>query len=370
MSDLTIFNESCGVFPGVNAPQFFQLEQLVLISQKTGCQIPSLGLFGEASTGKTTSTKILAREAKYEFIVFNAVDIKSFEYIHDILYDKFYDTTGGFVPWSDGGLYIPSSKTLVLIDEAHKLKPSVQTQFLSALESKGPCSPESPNTFLTNNITWVFATTDPSSLVYPLTTRLHQITFDQYSTDDIKHIISMKHKNFSDEALTILAQCSKLVPRTAIRNADLLLATTESKTLITEEDAASFAKQFLNMETNGVDSIDKRILIYLNTYKKKVEPVDQISLAGFTKIKEQLETKGLTNLSKAEHKEYNRAKFQTIMLTEKINRAEPQPKSRQDISMACRLLDLKDLELRLSYLEKLSMIEKTPKGIILAKEYR
>jgi hypothetical protein len=58
------------------------------------------------------------------------------------------------------------------------------------------------------------------------------------------------------------------------------------------------------------------------------------------------------------------------MLEHKLATAEYVAKSRQDISLACRVLDLGDLEKRLSYLEKLSMIVKTPKGIMLDEQYR
>ena len=57
------------------------------------------------------------------------------------------------------------------------------------------------------------------------------------------------------------------------------------------------------------------------------------------------------------------------MLEAKLKNIEYSPKSRQDISLACRLLDLKELETRLTFLEKLSFIQKTPKGILLGEQY-
>ena len=61
MTNLKIFNETNNIYPGVNTPQFSQLEQLADITNTSGCQLLNLGLFGEASTGKTTSVEILAK---------------------------------------------------------------------------------------------------------------------------------------------------------------------------------------------------------------------------------------------------------------------------------------------------------------------
>ena len=372
MTDLLFFNEQNKVYPGINRPYFAQLEQFALLAKNNNFQIPNLGMFGEASTGKTTSSKLLAKAAGYNFLDINAVDIKTSFGLHDMLYDMFIDASNDtFVRYKNGKSYTPVDKIIILIDEAHSLKESVQTYFLSLLERKtGPFDEARDLTFLLDNITWVFATTDSSKLLYPLTTRLHPITFDQYTRDDIKHIIAIKYKQIEDAGLTILAQCSKLVPRAALRNSEMCVSSVAKDTPITEEVVAGFVKNFLNMETNGIDSIDKRILLYLTSYKKKVAPNELIALSGFSKIKEELENKGLSNLTQEEHQLYNRAKFQTMILTEQVNAAEPIPKGRQDISLACRLLDLRDLEVRLSYLESIGFIEKTTRGIVLAKEYR
>jgi hypothetical protein len=122
--------------------------------------------------------------------------------------------------------------------------------------------------------------------------------------------------------------------------------------------------------TDEIDNTDKRILAYLITYQRATSSSDEIILAGFTKIKTKLEAKGLKTLSVREHKEYNIAKFQTMMLIERLDTSEPIPKSIEDISSACKSLNLKDLELRLSKLETLEMIEKIPNGIAISKKYR
>jgi hypothetical protein len=138
---------------------------------------------------------------------------------------------------------------------------------------------------------------------------------------------------------------------------------------ITEAQVEEFAKKALAMETNGIDAIDKRILLYLSHNKKKIAPVDEISLQAFKEVVARFEKKGIDKLSSSEHKEYNRNMFNVAMLEHKLNTAEYVAKSRQDISLACRVLDLGDLEKRLSYLEKLGFVTKTSKGISLVEKY-
>lgn len=371
MTNFKIFNESNNIYTGINTPQFSQLEQLAELSNSHNLQLPHIGMFGEASTGKTTSTKLLADSCNYLFLVYNAMDFSSLEEFHNILFNRFKTLNSGEYAINNGFFGIPTKKTVILIDEAQELKNSIQTALLSVLTKKsGVFSEILQYTFLIDNITWVLATTDSSKLIYPLTTRLVPITFNQYTLEDIKHIIFMKYPLISNGGLEIMAKCSKLVPRIAIRNSEFLVSSNKMLEIISEEKTEKFAKTFLGCEKNGVDGIDKRILAYLTLYQKQIKPIDKISLSGFTKIKTHLEEKGLSSLSSYEHREYNKAKFQIFMLTEKINNAPPIPKSRQDISLACRLLDLKDLEVRLSFLEGLNFIEKTPKGICISEQYR
>lgn len=374
---LTIFNEANGVYPGVNTPQFTQLEYLVSTAKKTNTVIPSLGLFGEASSGKTFSAKLIAKAVGYNFLYFNASALtpKTFysvvtnAVLEVIRKDKL--VYKAVLRESNSALVYESKiPFVILLDEAHELHKDIQTLLLTSLQEKGVFNPnEDCDSILLNNITWIFATTDPSKLLYPLTTRLFQITFDQYSKEDIMNMIRIKHKVISNLGLEILANCSKFVPRVALQYADHLV-NLHADSLITEKEVEDFVKNALAMDLNGIDQIDKRILLYLANNKKKIAPVDEISLQAFKELAERYEKKGISKLSAAEHKEYNRAKFNVSMLSKKIETAEFVAKSRQDISLACRLLDLGDLEKRLSFLEKLSLIDKTSKGIMLHESYR
>lgn len=377
MSELTIFNEANGVYPGVNTPQFTQLEYIVSNAKKTNTIIPSLGLFGEASSGKTSSAKLIAQAAGYNFLYFNASSLSTSNFFKTItkpVLEIIRKDKSLFIPRprrnANAFVYESTVPFVILIDEAHEMNKDIQTLFLSALQDKDVLNrDEDVSTIGLKNITWIFATTDSSKLLYPLTTRLFSVVFDQYSKEDIMNIVRIKHKLISNGGLEIIANCSKLVPRVALQYAEQLSNMHQDKP-ITEVEVTEFAKNALAMEINGIDAIDKRLLLYLSNNKKKIAPVDEISLQAFKEAVARYEKKGIANLSNAEHKEYNRAQFNVTVLTHKIATAEFVAKSRQDISLACRILDLGDLEKRLSYLEKLNKITKTPKGVMLHEQYR
>jgi len=373
---LTIFNESNGIYPGVNEPQFAQLEYLINTTKEVNTIMPSLGLFGEASTGKTMTANIIAKEVDCNFVFLNGTEL-SLDALNDTLYDTIgYSLDYGktFIDINENMDYrIQWRKTVkplvVLLDEAHALPKGTQTALLSIIDNKGPLINDTDRcSVITDNMTWIFATTDSSKLLYPLTTRLFPIIFDQYSPEDIMNIIKMKYKTISDTGLRYLANCSKLVPRVALRYAEQLTKINPTEQ-VPDAKVEAFIKGFLNMELTGIDPIDKRVLLYLANNKKAVNPSDEVLLTGFKSTLARLEKKGVNNLSSAEHREYNKCLFNISNLEQTINSAEYIAKSRQDISLACRCLDMNDLETRLSFLEKLNMVSKTPKGIMLSEAY-
>jgi len=363
---LSIFNESNGVYCGSNGPQFQQIEYMVTNSVLTNTQIPNLGLFGSASVGKTMSAKLIAKYSNYHFLYLNSVTL-NIKNINSILFNALSSLCGN--DWSykfdnrtpNKTICFSNKPILILLDEAHELNKNVQTILLSSLEEKGPFYINNNEvTFDTSNITWIFATTDSSKLLYPLVTRLNTIIFDNYTKEDIANIIALKYKNIDPDGRLLLARCSKLVPRIALRYSEQINNTYISN--ITKENIIEYIKNTLNMTEDGLDNIDKKILLYLNN--KKINSQDETILKFLNTEKEKLENNNLTSIR---HKEYNSIRFKITVLENKVNNAEYIVKSRQDISLGCRILDLQDLEIRLSYLEINKYIEKTNKGIRLLK---
>lgn len=379
---LKVFNTNNNIYPGVNTPQFSQLEYIIEKQHNEGITkiIPNLGLFGEASTGKTTAVSLLAKALGYTLITFNAsglsiADINTAVVSH--ITEQLSGTKVNSITCINNILQCPWRPLLLFIDEAHELSKIVQTSLLSILDSKSTSTMEpipfykqkETISFDTKFVCFVFATTDTSKLLYPLITRLQSITFDQYTKEDIINIIDLQYPVLEYGAKNVIATCSKLVPRVAIRLAEQL-STLYIGATVSEAQAISFAKNFLGMEENGLDMLDKRILLYLANHKKKLNPVETISLDFKIKQKQKLETKSKTTaLSASEYRELNRLSFQILIAEQKISNTEFSPKSRQDISLATRILDMKDLEFRLTFLEKLEFICKTPKGIMLNEKY-
>lgn len=368
-----------GFWPGANTSQFLQLEYLMKMTNNSKdpySVLPHMGFFGEASTGKTTTATALAKFMGYEVTLINASSLTKQNFMQTMA--AIIEKPGEFrliTALNPPGWYsVSTKKRIVIIDEAHELPKNVQTMFLSCLDttrennivSFPELSPSGKN-LVVWPLCFIFITTDSSKLAYPLVTRLQPVIFDQYTEDDVANIIKLTNPKIDPGGRLILARCSKLVPRVALRYAKMLLTAHSSDSVIDETCVRSFITTVLGMEDNGIDAIDKRILLYLHRNKKQVAAVDEISLEAYQRRHAQLEQKA--TLTPAEHRELNAAKFKISMLTEKISSAEYTPKSREDISIACRILDLSDLEARLTYLEKLSMLTKTSRGIILNAEY-
>ncbi len=363
---LRIFSKENKIITGENTPQFTQLEYLVQSAIDSNNVIPSLGLFGAASVGKTTAVKLIAEKTNNRLILYNAItlDIKTFH--ENLLKDlginrPFYET-----PLETAELdavnfkwvsYKPPQKTIVFIDEAHALSKELQTLFLTAFDSnRFPYI----RTVSVKDITWVFATTDSSKLLYPLITRIFPIVFTQYSKQDIANIISLSYPEISEPVNELFAVCSKFTPRLALRYAELFKKTNSKYTLT---EGKTFIKNILGMDESGLDSIDKRILLYLSLCKRKISQIDNLAYDKFTSELNTLSKK--VTLTEVNRKRKNELQFKIATLEKVINSPEYLPKSRQDISLGCNLQDLGDLERRLSFLESLNFLKKTPKGILL-----
>lgn len=374
---LKIFTPQNGIYPGVNESQFGQLEYLSSIAIDSKQKFPNLGLFGESSTGKTTAVNLLAKTIGYNILCINSAGIKTASKIYNAIHDGLLGKAGlcssSRTP-SGGCQWHLNYYTIVFLDECHELGKEAQNFLLPILAEKtGPLLDcyDGEYTVSMNNVTFIFATTDSGKMLYPLVNRLFSVTFDQYTADDVANIIGLKYNNIDLEGRKILAICAKLVPRRAIQYAETLISFSNNKShfqKVSYDQVAQFVKGFLKMELSGVDPIDKRILSYLSNNTKQIEPVDTISLKFATEALEKFLKKGEASLSNTEYKEYNALRFKVNMLTNKINTAKFIPRSRQDISLYTRLYDERDLEMRLSFLEQLGMVTKTPKGILLTKD--
>lgn len=165
--------------------------------KKTNKQFPNIGLFGPAGIGKTTLAEILAIELDASFIYINATAVSnpiSFrQYIGEAT-DKLSET----------------SRAIIMLDEAHALKRTIQDNILSLFESpsilctsgfrydeqRRKIVKEQYATLreeLPEGISFCLATTHPANLSDALRSRLFAIKMNEYTTEELAKI-ALKRK--------------------------------------------------------------------------------------------------------------------------------------------------------------------------------
>lgn len=418
MDTLKYYTKENNFYTGVNTPQFKNLEfwidsNLGWINDPASVKnrearfihgyykeipnnIVSLGLFGEASAGKTSAVRHAAKILGKHLIILNGAQFQNSTF-EDLMFDELlklkwgvfetvYDSIERIFKSSKYTCLIP--EVIFFIDECHELPKKVQTRFLSLLE--GPIqervirkeyseileerdikfrkeflpdlAPTEKEWFgrdiLLNKSIFAFATTDPSRLLQPLVTRLHRISFDKYSLEDVTNIIKLKFPNGEDAGLELIAKCSKYTPREAIRMAEQIQTVYKS---LTKETCSAYLTGVINMDTNGLDSIDYRLLRFLIGNKKELSTRQKIELESNKSLLAHL----LLKPSKTESEQRNYMKSLAIVSTlSEIQSGEFTPKGKEDIAMSCGMYDFKDVDTRLSFMQSLGLVEKTSRGVV------
>lgn len=425
MEQLKYFTKENNFYPGTNTPQFKNLEfwigsNLDWINEKDKlkCSEPwtwheyykfmpssivSLGLFGEASAGKTSALRLAGKILGRPIITFNGAQFVNSSFEETIFNELFDKTNFKFAKAGEKACYdygtclVEGTKNrnlfadvIIFIDECHELPRKIQTKLLSLLE--GPVSERiitvdyceklvtanpklksllasgclTKNDFsrdiILNGVIFAFATTDPSKLLQPLVTRLHRVVFDQYTLDDVVNIIKIKYPAAESAGVELLAKCSKFIPREAIRMAEQIQTVYKS---LTKESCSAYLTGVINMDFNGLDSVDYRLLRFLIGNKKELSTRQKIDLETNKGILAFLLTK--QTKTDAEHKAYLRALAVVSTLTT-IQEGEFTPKGKDDVAMSCGLYDNKDVDRRLSYMQSLGLVDKTSRGIIYLPE--
>lgn len=172
--------------------------------------------------GKTHFARALAKELvdpqgrERPLIEVNAASIKTVDSFVQIWYPKMRD-----------------NNALLFIDEAHELKPKLQSLLLTICEkSKNPVRRvryedrevgEVELTFDFRDYAMVFATTDHQKMVGPLKDRLTQLTIAQYSNDELwdiflMHIDCLISEDLKEEIVSVF----RGHPRSCVEMADKL----------------------------------------------------------------------------------------------------------------------------------------------------
>lgn len=238
------------------------VEKIRLMSDdasKNSTKLPHMAFLGSAGNGKTTMARIVADYIKRRFVYINSVAVK------DALVFR------GLITHPDNMRY----GAVIVLDECHRLPGSVQDHLLSVLEQpaelvtvhKGvPVRDKLPD-----HISFIFATTHAGYIRDALLSRLEQIEFHEYTTQE-KQIIAAKYLNRAHgikgaqmdvQAILDIGRRARS-GRHVVRVCDNIIRYMRAGNLdkITQEVVAEVFR-ILGIDLNGLTARDKILLGYL-----------------------------------------------------------------------------------------------------------
>ncbi len=222
-------------------------------AKKRGEHLDHTILYGPPGLGKTTLSKIIANELGVNIKFLTGPSIEKQGDLASIL------TT-------------VKNRDLIFIDEIHRLHPSVEEILYSAMEDyyidiiigKGRAA----KTMRLNlpKFTLVGATTRIGLLTNPLVSRFGiTLHLDFYSSEDLKKIVLRSARilkiEINERAAAMIAKRSRGTPRRANILLKRVRDVAEVKNIkIIDEDITEKAFEILNIDKEGLDSLDRKIL--------------------------------------------------------------------------------------------------------------
>lgn len=231
--------------------------------------------------------------------------------------------------------------TVLFIDEAHMLSTANQNILLTAMEA--PYKTKYKDLEVDwRDVVIILATTDSSELVKPLRTRTHEVVFESYSEDTITEIVQA-HGVGDPETARRVAQAAKLIPRSALKIAAMLKHSEEPDALL---------KDLYNVDLDGLDARDRKLLAILASCNTEPDPVKLATARRIIDLHSQGSRVTPLQLAKAE------AVLEALT---------PKPKPVGLVNLADRIgvTDTQELRERINALVNRGFVTRTPRGIIL-----
>lgn len=378
LNTLNTFTNTNGIYAGVNKINFKSIE-LWLQLIKENIDQPStkpntLGLFGPASTGKTTTASLIAKTLKQPLVSFNCAAISQ-----NNLWSYIYESANQLFPGShicdkvvplrqfnpSGEKTYVLQNCVILLDECHELTNKTQGKLLSVLDGSNKILNNSVGNNKTaplgfSNVTWILSTTDSGKLLYPLSTRLYSVVLNEYSEKDVVEIIRLSYPVLEEGAALVLGRAAKLVPRIALDLTKQYISIFRNS-CYTRDTALAYVNSIRQTNEYGLDTTDEKILTMLKESKDVLSKAKQLE-KNLLRLKLDKFDSSINPSQKEVAEAINLQKeLQTYLDMEEYS--PNMPRSRQDISTFCRLYDMRDLETRLGYMEKLGVIAKTKSGV-------
>ena len=222
-------------------------------------RIPDMAFLGPPGHGKTMMASIVANHLERAFIEINSTCIKDpFQFRGYLTNPK-----------------LTGSGAIILLDECHCLKRSIQNNLLSALQTPRKLHTESKNQIFTDNIpeniSFIFATTHAGLIKRALQSRLRTIELLEYSVADrqemtVKYLhraYNLAGSDFDIKAVVQIARRSR-DGRHVVENCDDIveLMKQDGTNKLTLEVVDKTFK-IKGIDNNGLGRVDRKMLKYL-----------------------------------------------------------------------------------------------------------